>query len=539
MFHFVNAKENIVQEAIDGILSASGGRLSRLDGYPFIRVVMRADWDKSKVAIISGGGSGHEPAHVGFVGEGMLTATVCGDIFASPSVDAILAAILAVTGKAGCLLIVKSYTGDRLNFGLAAERARTFGLSVEMVFVEDDISLPEPQAARGIAGTLIVHKIAGEVSEAGGTLENVVVAATRAATNVMTIGMSLDTCSVPGSEKEQRIAPGKIELGLGIHGEPGVGQVTFESARRAMSYAVDAFKPRMQSETYVALLNNLGGSTALEMSVLARELLVSSIGSRLSHIIGPSAMMTALDMKGFSITLYPLNIDDELLLSEPSPLNSWPGMRTLGEPSVMPMPHGLTPLKFTPSSNPSVEGLIKRCCDTLIAAESELNALDAKTGDGDTGSTLAVAARALLSNLENMPLGDSAQLFLALAQELNQSMGGSSGVLLAIFFSGAGDSASKGHDFKVALREGLIKMKKVSGANVGDCTMVDALEPALNALKTSLSDAATAARKGADQTKNITKANAGRASYVSADQLIGNTDPGAEAVARVFEVLVE
>ena len=142
MAQFINARETLVQEALDGLVASSGGRLHRLDGYPFIRVVMRADWDRSRVAVISGGGSGHEPAHAGFVGAGMLTAAVCGDVFASPSVDAVLAGILAVTGKAGCVLIVKNYTGDRLNFGLAAEKARVFGLKVNMVIVKDDISIP-------------------------------------------------------------------------------------------------------------------------------------------------------------------------------------------------------------------------------------------------------------------------------------------------------------------------------------------------------------------------------------------------------------
>lgn len=115
MTHFINSRETIVTEAIEGLVASSGGSLARLDGRPFIRVVVRADWDKSRVAVISGGGAGHEPAHAGFVGPGLLTAAICGDVFASPSVDAVLAGILAVTGEAGCLLIVKSYTGDRLN----------------------------------------------------------------------------------------------------------------------------------------------------------------------------------------------------------------------------------------------------------------------------------------------------------------------------------------------------------------------------------------------------------------------------------------
>ena len=142
MQRFLNSRDTIVTEAIDGLLSSSGGKsLARLDGYPHIKVVVRKDWDKSKVAVVSGGGAGHEPAHAGFVGAGMLTGAVSGEIFASPSVDAVLACIMAVTGAPGCLLIVKNYTGDRLNFGLAAEKAKRLGYAVEMVIVSDDIAL--------------------------------------------------------------------------------------------------------------------------------------------------------------------------------------------------------------------------------------------------------------------------------------------------------------------------------------------------------------------------------------------------------------
>ena len=269
MMQFINSKETLVTEAIDGLIRTSGGTLARLDGYPHIRVVVRADWDRSKVALVSGGGSGHEPSHAGFVGQGLLTAAVCGDVFASPSVDAVLAGILAVTGKAGCLLIVKNYTGDRLNFGLAAERARAFGHKVSMVIVDDDVALPDLPQARGVAGTLFVHKIAGALAEAGADLETVTAAARKVIAGAASIGMSLDTCTVPGSPKEQRIDPGKAELGLGIHGEAGVEQVDFASARAAMSMVVDRLSPHVAPGNHVALLNNLGGTTPLEMSVLA------------------------------------------------------------------------------------------------------------------------------------------------------------------------------------------------------------------------------------------------------------------------------
>ena len=225
MPQFINTKETLVTEAIEGLLRSSGGRLARLDGFPHIKVVVRSDWDKSRVALVSGGGSGHEPAHAGFVGQGMLTAAVCGEVFASPSVDAVLAGILAVTGEAGCLLIVKNYTGDRLNFGLAAERARALGLKVAMVTVDDDVALPDLPQARGVAGTLFVHKLAGALAEQGADLTTVTQAAERAIAGTVSIGMSLNTCTVPGSVREDRIGAGKAELGLGIHGEAGVEQV--------------------------------------------------------------------------------------------------------------------------------------------------------------------------------------------------------------------------------------------------------------------------------------------------------------------------
>ncbi|SAH36483.1 dihydroxyacetone kinase [Enterobacter hormaechei] len=201
---FFNDRKQLVNDAIEGILlSASHGNLVKLDIDPAIRVVARGDWDKSRVAVISGGGSGHEPAHAGFVGKGMLTAAVCGDLFASPSVDAVLNAIVAVTGDRGCLLIVKNYTGDRLNFGLAAEKAKRYGLKVEMVIVADDIALPDNKQPRGIAGTALVHKIAGYAAEQGKSLNDVRDIAQQACDNLWSLGVAMQTCNLPGSDDEE------------------------------------------------------------------------------------------------------------------------------------------------------------------------------------------------------------------------------------------------------------------------------------------------------------------------------------------------
>jgi dihydroxyacetone kinase len=537
MKQFINAKETLVTEAIDGTLRTAGGRLARLDGYPHIKVVIRTDWDKSKVALVSGGGSGHEPSHAGFVGQGMLTAAVCGDVFASPSVDAVLAGILAVTGKAGCLLIVKNYTGDRLNFGLAAERARAQGLKVNMVIVDDDVALPDLPQARGVAGTLFVHKIAGALAEQGSDLDAVTDAAKRVIDGVVSIGMSLDTCTLPGSQKEDRIGPGKAELGLGIHGEAGIEQVDFSNACDAMEMVVERLLPRVGPGPHVALLNNLGGAMPLEMAVLAEELTRSRLGAQIRWLIGPAPLMTSLDMQGFSVSLLPVTKADETALAAPVAPWAWPGCVAVGDVAVVALPDGLTPIKPTPSQNDAVRAFIERCCTIMIGAEGDLNALDAKSGDGDTGSTLATAARALIDALDRLPLADQTQLYRAIGLELSQTMGGSSGVLLAIFFAAAGDASASGKDIVDALKAGLERVQQVGGARAGDRTMIDALEPALEALPKGLGEAACAARGGAEATASITKARAGRASYLSEDSLAGHNDPGAEAVARLFENL--
>ncbi|MEM8750964.1 MAG: dihydroxyacetone kinase subunit DhaK [Pseudomonadota bacterium] len=537
MSQFINSKDTVVTEAIDGLLRTSGGSLARLDGFPHIKVVVRNDWDKSKVALVSGGGSGHEPAHAGFVGRGLLTAAVCGDVFASPSVDAVLAGILAVTGKAGCLLIVKNYTGDRLNFGLAAERARAFGLKVAMVVIDDDIALPDLPQPRGVAGTLFVHKITGALAEQGADLETVAAAAEQVRAGVVSIGMSLDTCTVPGSPKEDRIAHGKAELGLGIHGEAGVEQVDYENARQAMSMVVDKLSPTLENRSYTALLNNLGGTTPIEMSVLAEELCRSSIGDKVDHIIGPGALMTSLDMQGFSVSLLPTSDEQLALLQAPVDCAQWPNIEPVHLPEILPLPDGLAPIQPMASEHEEHKAFLTKCCTLLMDAEADLNALDAKSGDGDTGSTLATASRALIDALDRMPLADMTQLYRAIGNELSQTMGGSSGVLLAIFFGAAGDASAGGKDAIGALSAGLARIQQVGGAQVGDRTMIDALRPALDALPSGIGAAAEAARKGADQTSKITKAKAGRAAYVSEDNLKGYNDPGAEAVAILFEGL--
>lgn len=539
---FFNDRKQLVNDAIEGILiSAPHANLVKLDIDPAIRVVARSDWDKSRVAVISGGGSGHEPAHAGFVGKGMLTAAVCGDLFASPSVDAVLNAIVAVTGDRGCLLIVKNYTGDRLNFGLAAEKAKRYGLKVEMVIVADDIALPDNKQPRGIAGTALVHKIAGYAAEHGKSLTEVRDIAQQACDNLWSLGVAMQTCNLPGSDDEEgRIKQGHVELGLGIHGEPGASVVDTQNSKAIIDTLVEPLKAQAGNGRFAVLINNLGGVSALEMALLTKELAHSALKENIAYLIGPAPLVSALDMKGFSLTLLKLNDLFEKALHEEVETLGWQKPVAFAPLRVQEHSAIHDRVEYTASDNPRVAEIVSTVTQTLIQLENRLNALDAKVGDGDTGSTFAQGARDIAQRLEKkqLPLNDVSTLLLAVGERLATVMGGSSGVLMSIFFTAAGQTLHDGQPLPEALLSGLAQMKQYGGADLGDRTLIDALQPALEALqKGDLQAAAQAANAGAEATANMVKAGAGRSSYVNKENLEGVTDPGAVAVAEVFKAM--
>ncbi len=535
---FFNERKHLVDDALEGlVLSAPHANLVRLDIDPAIRIVARSDWDKSRVAIISGGGSGHEPAHAGFVGRGMLTAAVCGDLFASPSVDAVLNAIVAVTGDRGCLLIVKNYTGDRLNFGLAAEKAKRYGLKVEMVIVSDDVALPHNKQPRGIAGTALVHKVAGHAAEQGKSLSEVLEIAQQASRSVFSLGLAMETCNLPGGETEDRIKPGQVELGLGIHGEPGASTVNSHNSKQLIATLVDTLRASAGDNRVAVLINNLGGVSELEMALLTKELAHSSLRDQIAYLIGPATLVSSLDMKGFSLSLIVLNqVIEEALLADVETTGwvkavAFAPLRTLTHAKV----HDA--LEVLPSENPQVHALVAQATQTLLGLENRLNALDAKVGDGDTGSTFALGAQDIATQLEQnaLPLNNPAQLLQLIGERLATVMGGSSGVLMSLFFTAAGQALEQRETLPNALLAGLKQMKFYGGAAPGDRTLIDALQPALEALRDKgLTEAIAAAQQGAESTATMQKAKAGRASYVNSDNLNGVPDPGAVAVAEVF-----
>ncbi|GAB2796835.1 dihydroxyacetone kinase subunit DhaK [Halomonas shantousis] len=547
MQHFYNQPAHVVDELLFAASHVAPLRIATPESG--VRILVRADWSRDgqgrqQVAILSGGGAGHEPSHAGFIGQGMLTGIISGSLFASPSVDAVLAAIRETCGSAGCLLIVKNYTGDRLNFGLAAEQARREGLDVAMVIVGDDIALPDSPQPRGIAGTVLVHKVAGHSAQQRASLEEVHAQATRLCERMASLGMALAHAALPG----QPVSESGPELGLGIHNESGARQVEPQSAQAAVEMVLTPLMAHLEARGYpqrwIALLNNLGSCSTQEMGVLAHDVITQLGTQRLSHLIGPAPLMTSLDMHGFSITL--LAADDALLeaLCAPTEAPAWPGLSRIR-----------TPETFSPDLNSADAGLqdnapqeasvtqaLHRVIATLRQAQQPLDALDAKSGDGDAGSSMVEGADAIQRALEAGRLNTAQpdKLFAGIGQCLSQGMGGSSGVLLSILFTAAAAETAR-HSLVAALQKGVKRMQTYGGARLGDRTMLDALIPALEALHAgqSMQEAAAAARQGADRTAEMGHAQAGRSAYVPESALKGVVDPGAEAVARVFATLAE
>ncbi|KAH0789980.1 DAK2 domain-containing protein [Histomonas meleagridis] len=539
---FLNTTQNLVSDAVDGFLRYSSAPVAKLDvGSPDINIVVRPDWTKEKsnhqVALISGGGSGHEPMHAGFVGEGMLTAAVCGGLFASPSIDAVLSAILHVAGEAGVLVIVKAYTGDCLNFGLAVEKAKSLGVKVEMVIFSDDISIPDHPRPRGLAGTILLHKVCGYYATKGKSLSEIKAIAEQAKLLISTIGVSITSCTTPSSDGSNRVEPGHCEVGLGIHGEPGVETVDTQNATTLVNMMVKKLREHRKGPL-AAFLNNLGGVSNLEMSIICSALLEAT-NVNIQLLIGPASLCTSLDMKGFSITFFELKDEYSEALLAPVNVHSWVTPVEIHKPLVFPARNNVQQIPNKPSKNEKTEKILKIICDCLIENEENLNHLDSFVGDGDTGFTFATGARRILSQFSNLPFNELPLLLMSVSDILSKSMGGSSGVLLSILTMQAATSLREGKSFSEALISGVNKMMELGGAKPGMRTMIDALLPAVESLKDGVAKAAEAAEKGAEATKTMLKAGAGRSSYLNADSLKNHVDPGASAVALAFRALAE
>ncbi|MFD5868778.1 dihydroxyacetone kinase subunit DhaK [Corynebacterium sp. NPDC060344] len=527
-----------------GFLEFTGGRTAGGDGR------------KKGVALISGGGSGHEPLHAGFLGDGMLHAVCPGHIFTSPNARQILEATRAVDDGSGVVHIVKNYTGDVMNFGVAAKLAAEEGIRVETVLVGDDVATDAGDGSgegtgdgagddaesdgpgrRGTGATILVEKACGAAAARGADLDVVADVGRNVARRARSIAMSLSGARTPGAEESFSLSDDEAEFGVGIHGERGIDRRTRTAIDEAVAEMIDAIHEAAGSPDRVLVLaNGLGGIAGLELSAIL-ALACGELESRGAAIERTMCgnFITAWDMAGFSLTV--LGVDDDLLelLDAPTGAPAWDAPAPYdGVPEVSASAADDLPAADSGPKQPELSAWIER----VLGAHDDLTALDRKAGDGDFGVNMREALGPF-----DLPLrGTVGEVLHALGESYLVRAGGTSGAVFGLFFATmgaeAGDATSIADvDLAAAARAGLDAIVDLGGAKVGDGTVVDAIEPAVAALEDGASpaDAADAATAGAEATADRV-AGKGRASYVG-DAAKGVADPGALVMGWFFEEL--
>lgn len=558
MKKLINSPTAVVRELLEGLVSLDPGLSLLAEEQVILRQPLAAA--ERPVAVISGGGSGHEPAHAGYVGDGMLTAAVAGDVFTSPSVDAVLAAIRAVAGPAGALLVVKNYTGDRLNFGLAAELARSEGIPVETVLVADDAALRHtvaPERRRGIAGTVLIHKLAGAAAAAGRSLAEVASLARAASADLRSMGVALGACTVPAvGHPGFELAEDEVEWGLGIHGEQGVERGPWLGADATVARLLDTLieDGGYARGTRLALLvNGLGATPPLELALVARAALLQL---RQRGLVVARAwtgtFLSALDMPGCSLSLLPVDEARLALLDAPTQARAWPGEgRVPAAPTLLPAPAAAA--ETIPRTPGPLAERLQEAADAIIASllanEARLTDLDSRAGDGDLGTSLARGAEAMRA-LPASAWYAPASALAAMGQALRRAIGGSSGPFYACALVRAaqvldGVERPTLAQWAEAFDGGVQALAELGGAQPGQRTMLDALRPAADALSDgaragaspaqAFATALAAAREGAAATAEMLPAQ-GRASYLG-ERARGIPDGGAVAVVCWLEAL--
>jgi phosphoenolpyruvate---glycerone phosphotransferase subunit DhaK len=324
MKKLINDVDFVVEDMLVGIVAAHPEYVKKLEN---ANVLVRATSPiKGKVALVSGGGSGHEPAHGGYVGKGMLDAAVAGAVFTSPTPDQVYEAIKAVDGGAGVLLVIKNYTGDVMNFEMAKDMAEMDGIKVDSVVVNDDVAVENSTwtaGRRGIAGTIFIHKIAGAKAEAGGSLEEVKSVAEKVIANVRSMGMALSSCTVPAAGKPNfNLGENEVEIGMGIHGEPGTHREELKPVSEIVDHIVgkilDDMKLSSGNEVAV-MVNGLCSTPLMELYIANKRVneILNDKGIKI-HKTFVGEFMTSLEMAGFSISILKLDSELKQLLDAPA-----------------------------------------------------------------------------------------------------------------------------------------------------------------------------------------------------------------------------
>ena len=580
MKKIMNRSETMVPEMCAGIALA----YPELEFVKRYKIIKKREQNADKVSLISGGGSGHEPAHAGLVGKGMLDAAVCGDIFASPSQIQIYQAIKETAGNAGTLMIIKNYSGDMMNFKNAARLAEEDGISVEYVKVDDDIAVQDSLytvGRRGVAGTVLVHKIAGAAAEQGYSLKQVKAYAENAVLNTRSIGFAFTSCTVPAKGTPTfSIAENEIEYGVGIHGEPGVSRETMMTADELSKRMTDSLVKELglsENDEVTVLVNGFGGTPLQELYLFLNSTakILDEYKIKIYRSFAGN-YMTSIDMSGASLTFMKMNSELKSLLDAESDA---PAFKVNGP--VLPRNYEpFIPAYHTQSENTDQKNhtkgsakvrqeiltvdnmifIVDTMSECIIKNEVSFCELDAYAGDGDFGMSVSKGFRQLRrewSDILEEKVCDIGEFLDACSLIIMECCGGASGPIWGSAFRAAG-KAAKGkqkltaEEFAVLLQEAVTGIQKTGeysfgrGAGVGDKTLIDALVPCADVwtenagnktLKELFQLSADAAVNGAKMTEKIV-ARMGRAGTVG-KRSIGYPDAGAFALGVIFSKIAD
>lgn len=558
-----------------------------LDFDPKFKVISKKEINQDKVTLISGGGSGHEPAHAGFVGTGMLDAAVCGDVFASPSQIQVYQAIRRTASTKGSLLIIKNYSGDIMNFKNAAHLATEDGIEVDYVKVDDDIAVEDSLytvGRRGVAGTVLVHKVAGAAAEAGLSLAEVKEAAQHAIDHVRSIGFAYTSCTVPAKGTPTfHIEENEMEYGVGIHGEPGIRREKIvpadELAQRMVTSLLDNFQMNDQKQEEVAVLINGFGGTPLQELYLLNNSVIRELTAKNKQVfkVFVGNYMTSIDMAGASVTIMKLDETLKKWLTAPcdTPALSIKGLfEPVNYTEVIQEEKADSNVSFKNNTDAAaaviknnrftlqnIVYLLDQMSQVIIENEVPFCELDSHAGDGDFGMSVAKGFKQLKVEWEDIlahHLTNIGEFLDACSMVIMEYCGGASGPIWGSGFRAASKNVQQKEELTIqefadmmqAVVKGIQDTGERSfgrGAVVGDKTLIDALVPFADAwtqsaeqgddIKVAASKAAEAAVQGSKNTIEIV-ARMGRAGTVG-ERSIGYPDAGAHALGVIFTELAK
>ncbi|KAJ4248811.1 hypothetical protein NW762_012649 [Fusarium torreyae] len=562
--HIFNSADGLVDKSLRGLITYNPS----LGLDPVNRVVFDARYDKSKVSIISGGGSGHEPAWSGYVGSNMLTASVAGDIFASPSTSQILAAIEAVPSDAGTLLVVTNYTGDCLHFGLANEKALRLGHRCRMIICGDDVAVGRTHGRlvgrRGLAGQISVLKVlGGAAGESAGSLDDLYDLGTAFSQQIVSIAATLDHCHVPGRGDHGQLDSNEVEIGTGPHNEPGYKKLSPTPSsnslvQQLLSYLLDqndaerAFAQFDSADEVVLLVNNFGGISYLEIGALVEEVLrqLHRDWSVQPVRVFTGVLESSLNAPAFTLSLINItaasracsfSTDQIRKFLDAKTDTHWESMagsqsgqasrqvRTTAVPPPVKSKMENGTHQATRVDMALMRRMVLAACNAVIEAEPDLTRWDTVMGDGDCGETLKTGALNIIDRLCSPDIADCGSVLEVLEEVeavVERKMGGTLGGILDIFLvaltNGVRNEAASGRASSVAsiwgpaLSSAITHLGVYTKARVGDRTVMDVLIPFSESMASGDFDhAVSAAVKGAETTKSL-RPKLGRATYVAA-----------------------